>query len=81
MEKNRKIYSREGGGGGWDSRVVAGKVTFILIPVSNGLEIWSINHIAVVTLKYAKLKVFKNLKLLCGISIKWPNNLSGINVY
>ena len=54
-------------------------MVFILSYISNGLELWSVNH----TLIYENfdLKAFKNIKFLCEISSNWSNDLLGANLY
>ena len=52
---------------------------FISSSISSDLEFWSVNH----TLLYENYesKVFKNIKFLDEISINWPNDVLGTNVY
>ena len=52
---------------------------FILSPILNGLEIWSVNHISIY--QNYELKVFKNINFLGEIFNNWPNDLLGANVY
>ena len=52
---------------------------FISSSISSDLEFWSVNH----TLLYENYesKVSKNIKFLDEISINWPNDVLGTNVY
>ena len=52
---------------------------FISSSISSDLEFWSVNH----TLLYENYesKVFKNIIFLDEISINWPNDVLGTNVY
>ena len=48
---------------------------FILSYISSGLEFWSVNHTSMY--ENSKLKVFKNVALLCEISNNLQNDLIG----
>ena len=52
---------------------------FILSPILNGLEIWSVNHISIY--QNSELKVFKNTNFLGEIFNNLPNDLLDANVY
>ena len=52
---------------------------FVLSPISNGLEFWSVNHASIY--ENYKLNVFKNINFLGKISNNCPNDPSGTNVY
>ena len=47
--------------------------------ISRVLEFWSVIHTSVY--ENSDSKVFKNMKFSDEISINWPNNLLGLNVY
>ena len=48
-----------------------------LSTISNGLEIWSVNH--TVSYEKSELKTFKNMTVLGKISSNWPKYLLEIN--
>ena len=52
---------------------------FILSSISSGLQSWSVNNTS--SYENSKLKVFKNIKSVCGISNNLPKDLLETNVY
>ena len=50
----------------------------ILPSISSSLELYSVHHSSIY--ENSESKDFKNIKDLCEISIKWPNELLGTNV-
>ena len=48
---------------------------YILSYLSSSLEFWSVNHMKI------QLKVSKNIIVLNKISINWPKDLLGTNLY